>query len=204
MSRNEKSLGLNDLCSLMVVSIFFGRWPDTWPLDSGHNVEGHRFAHHERWSPTPKCYQRTRQPSNSRRVGDSVHRLVRLGCVAWSRPCPQNLDHLGLDEIFKLSYSFLCAVTDLRGKRVDLDEIQLLDILAQRSHLTARECIATLLGYPAFIQQSEISAVSVVEDDLKIREWLDRNLFAQVRARARRKMRLYLDLRWHYLYNSSF
>ena len=40
MSRNEKSLGLNDLCSLMVVSIFFGRWPDTWPLDSGHNVKG--------------------------------------------------------------------------------------------------------------------------------------------------------------------
>lgn len=40
MSRNEKSLGLNDLCSLMVVSIFFGPRPDTWPLDSGHNVRG--------------------------------------------------------------------------------------------------------------------------------------------------------------------
>ena len=124
--------------------------------------------------------------------------------AAWRRPCSQNLNHLGLDEIFKLSYSFLCAVTELRGKRVDLDEIQLLDILAQRSHLIARKCIAILLGYPAFIQQSEISAVYVVEEDLKIREWLDRNLFSQVRDCARRKMHLYLDLRWHYLYNSSF
>ena len=137
-------------------------------------------------------------------MGDSVHRLVRLGCLAWRRPCSQNLNHLGLDEIFKLSYSFLCAVTELRGKRVDLDEIQLLNILAQRSHLIARECIAILLGCPEFIQQSEISVVSVVEKDLKIMEWLDRNLFAQVRACARRKMHLYLDLRWHYLYNSSF
>lgn len=137
-------------------------------------------------------------------MGDSVHRLVRLGRLEWRRPCSQNLNHLGLEEIFKLSYSFLCGVTELRGKRVDLNEIQLLDILAQRFHLIARECIAILLGCPAFIQQSEISAVSVVEEDLKIREWLDRNLFAQVRARARRKMHLYLDLRWHYLYNSSF
>lgn len=102
------------------------------------NVVGHRFAHHERWSPTPKRYRRTRQPSNSRQVGDSVHRLVRLGCLAWRRPCSQNLNHLGLEEIFKLSYSFLSGVTELRGKRVDLDEIQLLDILAQRSHLIAR------------------------------------------------------------------
>lgn len=137
-------------------------------------------------------------------MGDSVHRLVRLGRLEWRRPCSQNLNHLGLEEIFKLSYSFLCGVTELWGKRVDLNEIQLLDILAQRFHLIARECIAILLGCPAFIQQSEISAVSVVEEDLKIREWLDRNLFAQVRARARRKMHLYLDLRWHYLYNSSF
>ncbi len=133
-----------------------------------------------------------------------MERLVRLGCLAWRRPCSQNLNHLGLDEIFKLSYSVLCAVTELRGKRVDLDEIQLLYILAQRSHLIARECIAILLGCLAFIQQSEISAGSVVEEDLKIREWLDRNLFSQVRDYARRKMHLYLDLRWHYLYNSSF
>lgn len=121
---------------------------------SSANVVGHRFAHHERWSPTPKRYRRTRQPSNSRRVGDSVHRLVRLGRLEWRRPCSQNLNHLGLEEIFKLSYSFLCGVTELRGKRVDLNEIQLLDILAQRFHLIARECIAILLGCPAFIQQS--------------------------------------------------
>lgn len=137
-------------------------------------------------------------------MGDSVRRLVGLGCLSWRRACSQNLNHLEPDEIFKLLYSFLCAVTELRGKRIDLDEIPLLDLIAERSHLIARGCIAILFGCPAFIQQSEISDVSVVEKDLKIREWLDRNLFAQVRARARRKMHLYLDLRWHNLYNSSF
>lgn len=137
-------------------------------------------------------------------MADSVRRHVRLGCLFWRRPCSRNLNHLEPDENFKLLYSFLCAVTELQGKRIDLDEIPLFDIIAGRSHLIARGCIAILLGCPAFIQESEISDVSVVEEDLKIREWLDRNLFAQVRARARRKMHLYLDLQWPNLYNSSF
>ena len=54
------------------------------------------------------------------------------------------------------------------------------------------------------IPSSDIIKSCMNRQDLKIREWLDRNLFAQVRVCARRKMHLYLDLRWHYLYNSIF